>query len=89
VELLRLQEEAAAAAKKAAASDAAAEVLERERVTLAARAEAFEVELKELNAAVRRLFAGCAVRVVMGSVLFQLSLSCNLTNVYSYKMRAS
>jgi hypothetical protein len=52
-ELLRLQEAAAAQGNKAAVANAAAEALEREKAVLVAQVEAAEVELQNLNAAVR------------------------------------
>jgi hypothetical protein len=53
-ELLRLQEAAEAQGSKAAVANAAAEALEREKAVLVAQVEAAEVELQNLNAAVRR-----------------------------------
>jgi hypothetical protein len=53
-ELLRLQEAAQAAAHKAAVTSAAADALERDKVALTVRVEAAEMELQELNAAVRQ-----------------------------------
>jgi hypothetical protein len=52
-ELLRLQEAAAAQGSKAAVATAAAEALEREKAVLLAQVQASEVELQNLNAAVR------------------------------------